>query len=132
MNTLNNKVQLIGRLGNAPEIKTTAAGKKMARISIATNTLYRNAQGERVKETQWHNLVAWGRIAEIAEEFLVKGQEVAVEGKLVNRSYEDQAGLKRYTTEVIVNEFMMLGSRQNEEEGIVQKASAKVATAKKK
>lgn len=130
MNTLNNKVQLIGRLGGTPEIKTTSAGKKMARLSLATNTLYRNAKGEKIKETQWHNLVAWGRIAEIAEEYLDKGNEVAVEGKLVNRSYEDQAGLKRSITEVIVNEFLMLGSRKREEEGVVE-AAPKTTTRKK-
>lgn len=102
----------------------------MARLSLATNTLYRNAKGEKIKETQWHNLVAWGRIAEIAEEYLDKGNEVAVEGKLVNRSYEDQAGLKRSITEVIVNEFLMLGSRKREEEGVVE-AAPKTTTRKK-
>jgi single-strand DNA-binding protein len=112
MYALKNKVQLIGNLGNAPEIKTTEGGKKMARFSIATNETYKNAKGERVTETQWHNLVAWGKVAEIAGKYLEKGKEVAIEGKLVNRSYEDKNGNKKYITEVVVNELLLIGSRQ--------------------
>ncbi|MBK6379027.1 MAG: single-stranded DNA-binding protein [Chitinophagaceae bacterium] len=111
MYTLKNKVQLIGNLGNAPEVKTTENGKKLARFSIATNENYRNAKGEKVKETTWHNLVAWGKVAEIAEKYLTKGKEVAVEGKLINRSYTDKDGNKKYVTEVEVNELLMLGSK---------------------
>ena len=111
MYTLKNKVQLIGNLGNAPEVKTTENGKKLARFSIATNENYRNAKGEKVKETTWHNLVAWGKVAEIAEKYLTKGKEVAVEGKLSNRSYTDKDGNKKYVTEVEVNELLMLGSK---------------------
>ena len=83
----------------------------MARFSMATNESYRNAQGERITETQWHNLIAWGKLADIAERFLEKGKEVAVEGKLVNRSYQDREGNKRYTTEIQVNELLLLGSK---------------------
>ena len=111
MYALKNKVQLIGNLGNAPEVKTTENGKKLARFSIATNENYRNAKGEKVKETTWHNLVAWGKVAEIAEKYLTKGKEVAVEGKLINRSYTDKDGNKKYVTEVEVNELLMLGSK---------------------
>lgn len=111
MYTLKNKVQLIGNLGNSPEVKTTENGKKLARFSIATNENYRNAKGEKVKETTWHNLVAWGKVAEIAEKYLTKGKEVAVEGKLINRSYTDKDGNKKYVTEVEVNELLMLGSK---------------------
>jgi single-strand DNA-binding protein len=78
MYALKNKVQLIGNLGNNPEIKTLDGGKKLARFSVATNEVYRNTKGEKVTETQWHNLVAWGKVAEIAEKFLTKGSEVAI------------------------------------------------------
>jgi single-strand DNA-binding protein len=109
MYALKNKVQLIGNLGNAPEVKTTESGKKLARFSVATHETYRNAQGEKVTETTWHNLVAWGKVAEIAEKYLTKGKEVAVEGKLINRSYTDKDGNKKYVTEVEVNEILMFG-----------------------
>ena len=111
MYALKNKVQLIGNLGNAPEVKTTESGKKLARFSVATNESYRNAKGEKVTETTWHNLVAWGKVADIAEKYLNKGSEIAVEGKLINRSYTDKDGNKKYITEVQVNELLMLGSK---------------------
>jgi len=112
MYALKNKVQLIGNLGNAPEVKTTETGKKLARFSVATNESYRNANGEKVTETTWHNLVAWGKVAEIAEKYLTKGKEVAVEGKLINRSYTDKDGNKKYITEVEVNEILMFGGEK--------------------
>ena len=111
MYALKNKVQLIGHLGNQPDIRTTESGKKWARFSVATNEIYRNAKGEKVTETQWHNLVAWGKVAEIAEKFLSKGSEVAIDGKLVNRSYADKEGNKKYVTEVQVNEVLLLGAK---------------------
>ncbi len=111
MNALRNRVQLIGNLGMDPEVKSFDKEKKMARISIATKEVYYNAKGERVQDTQWHNIVMWGKTAEIAEKFLKKGQEIAVEGKLVNRSWETKEGEKRYTTEVVVNELVMLGKK---------------------
>ena len=111
MYALKNKVQLIGNLGNAPEIKNTESGKKFARFSVATNESYRNAKGEKVTETTWHNLVAWGKVADIAEKYLNKGTEVAIEGKLINRSYTDKDGNKKYITEVQVNELLLLGSK---------------------
>lgn len=114
MYALRNKVQLIGNLGNAPEIRTLESGKKMARFSMATSEVYRNAKGERITETQWHNLVAWGKLAEIAEKFLTKGKEVAVEGKLVSRSYNDKEGNKKYVTEIQVNEMLLLGTKPAE------------------
>ncbi|MEO7263680.1 MAG: single-stranded DNA-binding protein [Ferruginibacter sp.] len=109
MYALKNKVQLIGNLGNAPEVRNTESGKKLVKFSIATNESYRNAKGEKITETQWHNIIAWGKVAEIAEKFLVKGSEVAVEGKLVNRNYTDKEGNKKYITEVQVNELMLMG-----------------------
>ena len=111
MYALRNKVQLIGNLGNAPEVKNTESGKKMARFSVATNENYRNANGEKVTETQWHNLIAWGRIAEIAEKYLTKGTEVVIEGKLINHNYTDKAGVKKYVTEVQVSEILLLGKK---------------------
>jgi len=111
MYALRNKVQLIGHLGNQPDVRSTETGKKWARFSIATNEVYRNAKGEKITETQWHNLVAWGKVAEIAEKFLNKGTEIVVEGKLINRSYMDKEGVKKYITEVQVNEVLMLGEK---------------------
>ncbi len=111
MYALKNKVQLIGNVGNAVEIKNTESGKKLARFSIATNESYRNAKGEKVTETTWHNLVAWGKVAELAEKLLVKGTEVVIEGKLTNRSYTDKDGNKKYVSEVQVNELLLLGSK---------------------
>lgn len=112
MNNLKNKVQLIGNLGNTPEIINLESGKKLAKFSVATNESYRNTKGEWVQETQWHNLVAWGKTAEVAEKYLNKGTEVAIEGKLTNKSYEDKNGVKKYITEVVVNELLMLGSKK--------------------
>jgi single-strand DNA-binding protein len=112
MNALKNKVQLIGNLGNAPEIKKTDNGKKLARFSIATNETYQNAKGEKVTETTWHNLVAWGKLADVAEKYLIKGTEIVIEGKLINRSYNDKEGNKKYISEVQVNEMLMLGSKE--------------------
>ena len=111
MNTLRNKVQLIGNLGNDPEIITMDSGKKLAKFSIATNDIYKNAQGEKVTDTQWHNVVAWGKTAEVIEEYVTKGKEVAVEGKLTSRSYDDKEGNKRYITEVVCYELLMLGNK---------------------
>lgn len=114
MYALRNKVQLIGHLGNVPDVKLTEKGKKWARFSLATNETYRNAQGVKVTETQWHQLVAWGKVAELAEKYLGKGKEVAVEGKLVNRSYVDKDGIKRFTTEILVSEILLIGSKKNQ------------------
>jgi single-strand DNA-binding protein len=110
MNAMKNKVQLIGNLGMTPEVKDIN-GKKLVRFSIATNENYKNAKGEKVTETQWHNLIAWGKIAEIAEKYLQKGSEVAIEGKLLNRNYTDKTGVKRYITEIQVNDLLMLGQK---------------------
>jgi len=111
MSTLRNKVQLIGNLGNAPEIITLDSGKKLAKFSVATNDTYKNAQGEKVQDTQWHNVVAWNKTAEIVEKYLEKGKEVAIEGKLTTKSYDDKDGNKRYITEIVCNELVMLGGK---------------------
>jgi single-strand DNA-binding protein len=112
MNALQNKVQLIGNVGNAPEIRSLESGKKMARLSIATNENYRTAKGELVKETQWHNTVAWGKNAELVEKYIIKGSHIAIEGKLVSRNYIDKEGVKKYVTEVQINEILLLGNKQ--------------------
>ncbi len=114
MNALKNKVQLIGNLGKNPEIKTFDGGKKLAKMSIATSDKYKNAKGEYVTETIWHNLVLWGGLAGIAEKLLQKGTEVAVEGKLVNRNYTGKDGVKRYFTEVQVNQMLILNRSKND------------------
>lgn len=111
MNTLRNKVQLIGKLGIDPEVKNIEGGRKLAKFSMATNEIYRNAKGEKVEETQWHRLIAWGKVAEIAEKYLAKGTEVAIEGKLVNNNYTDKDGNKRYSTEIVVQELLLIGAK---------------------
>ena len=109
MNALKNKVQLIGNLGQDPEVVILENGSKFAKFSIATSDSYKNAQGEKVEDTQWHNIVAWGKLADIVENYLNKGKQVAIEGKLTHRSYETKEGEKRYITEVRCNELLMLG-----------------------
>ncbi len=111
MSTLRNKVQLIGNLGNDPEMVALESGKKLAKFSIATNESYKNAAGEKITDTEWHNVIAWNKTAEIIEKYLQKGNEVAVEGKLTTRSYETKDGEKRYITEVVCNELLMLGGK---------------------
>ncbi len=108
MNTLRNSVRLVGNLGMDPEIRALENDRKMARVSIAINESYKNDKGERITDTQWHNLVLWGQQAKFAEEYLKKGDEIAVEGKLSSRSYTDKEGNKRYVTEVVVNEFLKM------------------------
>jgi single-strand DNA-binding protein len=109
MSALRNKVQLIGNVGNDPEIKSFDGGKKVANFTIATNESYKNEKGEKVDQTEWHKVSAWGKTAEIIEKFVTKGKEVAIEGKLTHRSYEDKNGEKRYITEVVANEILLLG-----------------------
>lgn len=111
MNALRNKVQLIGNLGQDPEVVSLDGGSKLAKFSIATNETYKNTKGERITETQWHNIVVWGKLADVVEKFLIKGSEVAVEGKLIHRTYETKEGEKRYVSEIKCNELLMLGKQ---------------------
>ncbi|REG92174.1 single-stranded DNA-binding protein [Flavobacterium aquicola] len=106
---MQNRVQLIGNTGNDPIIKTLDSGKKVANLSIATKDFYKNDKGERVEQTEWHPVVAWGKTAEIIEKFVTKGKQIGIEGKLTHRSYEDKNGEKRYITEVVASEIMLLG-----------------------
>ena len=114
MNALRNKVQLTGNLGMNPEVKRLDGGSHLAKFTLATNESYVNKAGERVDNTEWHNIVAWGKTAELMGELLAKGKEVMIEGKLTSRSYEDKDGNKRYITEVVANEFLLL-TRKDEE-----------------
>ena len=109
MSTLRNKVQLIGNLGNDPEIINLESGKKLAKFSIATNDYFKNSKGEKVTDTQWHNVIAWGKTADLIENYVSKGKEIAVEGKLTSRSYDDASGNKKYITEIVANEVLLLG-----------------------
>lgn len=111
MNALRNKVQLIGNLGMDPEIKEMESGKKLVKVSLATNETYKNQKGEKVTDTQWHNLIAWGKTADVMGKYLKKGSEIAVEGKLINRNYTGKDGVKRYSTEIQVNELLILGKK---------------------
>ena len=111
MNSLRNKVQLIGNLGQNPEVRTFENGKSVARFSLATTDSYRDASGKKITETQWHNLIAWGSLAKTIEKFLVKGSEVAVEGKLTHRTFDDKDGKKCYYTEVVLNDMVMLRNK---------------------
>lgn len=104
---MKNRVQLIGHVGQEPEVKTVN-NKKVANITLATNDFYKNDKGEKVEQTEWHRITAWGKTAEIIEKFVTKGKEIAVEGKLTHRNYEDKDGVKRYITEVLANEVLLL------------------------
>ena len=117
MNKLRNKVQLIGNVGDNPEIINLENDKKVARFSIATNEHYKNAKGEKVKRTYWHKVVAWNKVAAIIQKFVVKGKEIAIEGKLTPRVYEDNDGVKHYITEVEISELLLLGKVENKENG---------------
>lgn len=112
MSTLKNKVQLIGNVGQEPTITTLESGKKVARLSLATNENYKNGKGEKQTDTNWHTAIAWGKTADIIEKYVTKGKEIAVEGKLSTRSYDDKEGNKRYVTEVVINEILLMGSNK--------------------
>jgi single-strand DNA-binding protein len=113
MKDLRNRVQLIGNLGMDPEVKSFDRNRKLAKFSVATSQSYQNGKGEKVKDTQWHNIVAWGKLAETAEKYLKKGSEVALEGKIVYRSYESKEGQTKYMTEIVLNDFMMFSKRKD-------------------
>jgi len=115
MNALRNKVSLIGRLGAEPEIVKFDTGRTLARFAIATNESYKNKSGEWQENTQWHNLTAWGKTAELVGKMLTKGQEIVVEGKLVNNSYETKDGEKRYATNIEINEFLIVSPKSANE-----------------
>jgi single-strand DNA-binding protein len=108
MNAMKNKVHLVGNLGADPEVKVLESGKKLARFRLATTEYRRDAEGKTAQEVQWHQLVAWGKLADVAERFLKKGSGLVVEGKLSYRNYEDAQGTKRYFTEIVVNDLVLM------------------------
>jgi len=116
MSTLRNRVQLIGHLGHDPEIKTLESGKKLARFTLATNENFKNAEGLKTEETTWHNIVAWNGSAEIASKYLSKGKEVCIDGRITYRTYTDKNGVQKGSTEIVVNELLLLGSAKEKPE----------------
>lgn len=112
MTNLKNSVRLIGHVGQKPEVRTTSNGKKVASFSLATNDSYKDANGQKVIETMWHSLIAWGKQVDFIEKYLDKGNEIAIEGKLTNRNYVDKNGVKRYVTEIVVNEFQLIQTKE--------------------
>lgn len=104
-----NKAIILGRLGSDPEVRHTPGGSTVANFSVATSRSWKNKDGENVDETEWHRIVAWGRLAEICKEYLRKGSQIYLEGRIQTRDWEDQNGQKRYTTEIVMNEMQMLG-----------------------
>lgn len=111
-----NKVILLGNLGRDPEVRTTQSGREVANFTLATNRKWTNREtGELQEETEWHRIVVWGRQAEIAGQYLRRGKQIYLEGRLQTRSWEDQSGERRYSTEVVCEDFRMLGGRGDEE-----------------
>ncbi len=109
MNALRNKVQLIGRLGQDPEIRTLESGKKVAHFNLATNESYRNSDGTKIDETTWHSIVAWNGLAELTSRYLAKGKEVCIEGRISYRTYTDKNGIQKNITEIVASDLVMLG-----------------------
>ncbi len=112
MNSIKNSVQLIGHLGKDVEFKSLENGNALAKFTMATNEFYKNNNGEKMQNTQWHNIVAWNKLAENMSKLLSKGNEVLVRGKLVHRSYEDANGNNKYISEVVVNEYIKLTKKE--------------------
>ena len=112
MNTLRNSVQLVDNLGRDVEFKNFDSGSSRASFTLSTKDFYKNNKGEKMQDTQWHNVVAWGRVAENMNSLLAKGSEVMIKGKLTSRSYDNKEGEKKYITEIVVNEFMTLQKKE--------------------
>ena len=112
-----NKVILIGNLGADPESREMPDGTKLTKFSIATTERYTNKEGEKISNTEWHNIVLWSPLAEIAESYLKKGSQLYLEGKISNRSYEDKDGVKKYISEVVGRDITLLGRPPNESSG---------------
>lgn len=113
MNALRNSVRLIGHLGDNPKVRKLGSGKIVANFSLATNEIYRDKNGEKQTETTWHRLVGWGKHAELVENYVKKGSEIAIEGKIANRSYEDKNGDKQYISEILINQILLLDRNKN-------------------
>jgi len=109
-----NKAILVGNVGNDPEVRYLEGGTSVARFSLATTEVYKNKNGEKVSQTEWHNIVAWRHLAELAEKYISKGRQLYIEGRITNRSWDDKEGNKRYTTEIIANSIQLLGRKSDE------------------
>ncbi len=113
MKNICNQVQLIGRLGAKPEMIKLENGNSLAKMTLATNEYYKNKNGEKVEDTQWHRLIAWGKLADNMAALLDKGREVAISGKITYNTYTNKEGQTVYTTEIVVQEFMLIGARKS-------------------
>lgn len=111
-----NKVILLGNLGKDPEVRNLESGAKVATFSLATNRSYKAQDGKRVEETEWHNIVLWGALADLAEKFLAKGRQVFIEGRIRTRQWDDKEGVKRYTTEIVGENMTFVGGRDQRDE----------------
>ncbi|MFZ0473796.1 MAG: single-stranded DNA-binding protein [Bacteroidales bacterium] len=132
MNALRNKVQLIGRLGQDPDIKTLDSGKKVAHFTMATNENFKSADGTKTEETTWHSIVAWNGLAELASKYLKKGREVCIEGRISYRSYTDKAGLPKSVTEIVASDLVLLSSGGTAKEDFPKEGKVRESKAKEK
>jgi single-strand DNA-binding protein len=132
MNALRNKVQLIGRLGQDPDIKTLESGKKVAHFTMATNENYKSADGTKTEETTWHSIVAWNGLAELASKYLKKGREVCIEGRISYRSYTDKNGVPKSVTEIVASDLVLLSSGGIVKEDLPKEGKVKESRAKEK
>lgn len=132
MNALRNKVQLIGRLGQDPDIKTLESGKKVAHFTMATNENYKSADGSKTEETTWHNIVAWNGLAELASKYLKKGREVCIEGRISYRSYTDKNGVPKSVTEIVASDLVLLSSGGTAREELPKESKVREGKAKAK
>ncbi len=107
-----NKVILVGHLGKDPEVRNLEGGAKVASFSLATTENYTNKEGNRVDQTEWHNVTVWRGLADVAEKYLTKGKQIYLEGKIRTRSYEDKEGVKKYSTDIVADTFTMLGKKE--------------------
>lgn len=123
-----NKVILIGRLGKDPELKYTPSGVAYAKFSIATDEVFKDRAGEQQKRTEWHNIVAWNKLAEICGEYLTKGKQVYIEGSIQSRQWEDQSGNKRTSYEIVARQMTMLGSKSDSERSPMGNTKTAAAT----
>lgn len=124
-----NKVILVGNLGKDPEVRHLENGRAVANFSLATSETYKNREGERVTQTEWHNIVLWGGLAELAEKYLKKGNQIYLEGKITSRSYEDKEGVQKYITEVVGREMTFLGGKPSSSEGVMESGSTAASNA---
>ncbi|MCZ8144599.1 single-stranded DNA-binding protein [Flavobacterium sp.] len=108
MEAMKNRVQLIGHVGQDPEVKSFEGGKKVANLNLATNDVYYKEEGEKVTQTEWHRVVAWGKLASLIEQYVTKGKELGITGKITYRNYEDKEGNKRSITEIVAEEVLFM------------------------